>query len=309
MSIKKFGLTTFALLILFLIYLMPSNHVYNLDNSNQKLEYVNKNIKKHDIFLLDKNNYVSLTNIEVVSTDIESLGKELLNDMIKGNDKIPSGFVGIIPEDTDILSLSYSNNIIKVNFSKDILEIEKVFEEPMIESIIYTLTSIDQVNSIIIYVDNKILTKLPKSSINLPSTLDRKYGINKEYDITKPTSISKATVYYVGQYNNSHYYVPVTKYENSEKEKIDIVIDELTNIKYDSNLMSFINEKAKLVAMNIENDTMKLSFDNYLFDNSETNKVLEEVKYTIAFSALDNYNIKNVVIYAGNQEVYKLKKD
>ena len=52
----------------------------------------------------------------------------------------------------------------------------------MIEAIVYTLTSIDQVDKVIIYVEGDILTKLPKTKINLPSTLDRTFGINKEFD-------------------------------------------------------------------------------------------------------------------------------
>ena len=89
----------------------------------------------------------------------------------------------------------------------------------MIEAIVYTLTSIDEVKKIILYVDGDILNKLPQTGKNLPSTLDRTFGINKEYDITSMKDIEDVTIYYINKYNNDYYYVPVTKYVNDDREQ------------------------------------------------------------------------------------------
>ena len=67
-------------------------------------------------------------------------------------------------------------------------------EEKVVEAIVYTLTSINGVNKVIIYVDGNILTKLPQTKINLPSTLDRSFGINKEYDINSIKDIKQVTI-------------------------------------------------------------------------------------------------------------------
>ena len=52
----------------------------------------------------------------------------------------------------------------------------------MIASIVYTLTSIDGINGVLIYVDGKILTTLPSGEV-LPSLLNRTFGINKIFDM------------------------------------------------------------------------------------------------------------------------------
>lgn len=302
-SIKKFCLTSVALFAITLIYLLPKNE--EKLNIDQELEYVDL-APSSTIFLLDKNNYVSLTKVVLSNEQIEEKATELLNILTNGSEKVPSSFKAIIPADTKINSLKYENGLIKVDFSSDLLDINKELEEKMIEAIVYTLTSIDDVNKVIIYVDGEILTKLPKSKINLPSTLDRKMGINKKYEFTSIDNINSVTTYYVSKTNNDYYYVPVTKYLNDDRDKISIVIDELTiNFNHNANLMSFLNEETKLVSSNIDNDILNLEFNSYIFEDDVSREVLEEVVYTICLSAYDNYNVKEVVLKAENKEIYK----
>ena len=305
-SLRKIGLTSAALLAITLIYLFPSNED-KLD-IKEKIEYTNGQSNINQIFLLDQNSYVSLTEVVLTNTQIENKAKELLNILtIGGKDsKIPNGFKAVIPPDTKVLSLIYEKGLIKVDFSKELLEISEEKEEKMIEAIVYTLTSIDDVNKVIIYVEGEILTKLPKTKENLPSTLDRTFGINKEYKFTKLTSINDVTVYYVNRINDQNYYIPVTKYLNDDRDKITIIIDELTtNFDYNKKLMSFVNSDTKLVSENIEDKVLNLEFNDYLFDDINKKEILEEVIYTISLSAYDNYDINQLVFKVKNNEVCK----
>ena len=304
-SLRKISLTTIALLAITLLYLIPSNE--EKLKPIEKLEYVNSEVNMSDIFLLDKNSYVSLTKVVLTETQIEAKARELLNILIIGNsDKIPNGFKAIIPPDAKILSLKYNKGLIKVDFSKELLDITEENEEKMIEAIVYTLTSIDDVNKVIIYVEGEILTKLPKTKENLPSTLDRTFGINKEYDFHKMSNITDVTIYYVNKYDNNTYYVPVTKYLNDNRDKITIIIDQLgANFNYSSNLMSYLNENTKLVSSTIDNRTMSLEFNDYIFDDITTEEILEEVIYTISLSAKENYDINQIVLKNNNKEICK----
>ena len=305
LSLRKISLTSAALLAIILLYLIPSND--EKLELNEKLEYVNSEINMNDIFLLDKNNYVSLTKVVLTETQIEAKAKELLNTLIIGNsDKVPNGFKSIIPPDTKILSLKYDKGLIKVDFSNELLDIDEEKEEKMIEAIVYTLTSIDDVNKVIIYVEGEILTKLPKTKQNLPSTLDRTFGINKEYDFHKTSNITDVTIYYVNKYDNNTYYVPVTKYLNDDRDKITIIIDQLgANFNYNNNLMSYLNENVKLVSKSINNKTINLEFNDYIFDDITTEKVLEEVIYTISLSIKENYDINEIILKTKNKEICK----
>ena len=66
----------------------------------------------------------------------------------------------------------------------------------MIESIIYTLTSIDGIDKVIIKVEGEVLNKLPNSKTNIPTVLDKSYGINKSYDLSNLNDILSYTTYY-----------------------------------------------------------------------------------------------------------------
>ena len=292
-SIRKICLSSLALFALLLIYLIPTN-IPRLD-VKEELIYVDSSVISAPIFLMDQNSYVALTETPVSDSNIEKRARELIKILTVGgiDSKVPSGFSAIIPPDTEVLSLSYDHDVLKVDFSKDLLDIEKNLEEKMIEAIVYTLTSIDKVDKIIIYVEGDILTKLPKTKINLPSTLDRSFGINKEFNLTSTRDITDVTIYYINQINENYYYVPVTKYLNDTRDKIDIIIDELTiNFNPNKRLMSFMNDDVKLVSKGLKEKVMKLEFNTYLV-NEEVDQILNK---TISLSACDNYDINEVFL-------------
>lgn len=301
--IKKITISTAILFSVFLMCIMPNKS----ENSTikQQLTYIEEDLNKENIYLLDSNNYLSRTSVIVDNTDIELKAKELLNILIKDSNvenKIPSGFRGIIPSNTEILSLEYKDNLIKVNFNKYLLDVKKEYEEKVVESIVYTLTSIDEVKKVIIYVEGEILSKLPQTKINLPSTLDRSYGINKEYDLKTYKDVNKVTIYYINSYNDNYYYVPVTKYLNDSRDKMEIIIDELSN---SNELLSFLNVNVKLLENKIENNKLYLTFNEYIFDNEDERLILEEVKNSIGLAAMENYDVDEVIFKYDNKEICK----
>ena len=194
--IRKIIIATGALFALFLIYLIPNENVNDLE-SKQELEYINLDVKTNPIFLLNSNNYLGRCEIVINSNNPTNQIKELLQVLISGGEgenRIPNGFKSILPSDTKILSIDLNDGIVKINFSKELLDIDESLEEKMIEAIVYTVTTIDEVKSVIIYVDGDILTKLPKTEINLPTTLDRSFGINKTNDLTSTKDFNQVTI-------------------------------------------------------------------------------------------------------------------
>lgn len=306
--IRKIIIATGALFALFLIYLIPNENVNDLE-SKQELEYINLDVKTNPIFLLNSNNYLGRCEIVINSNNPTNQIKELLQVLISGGEgenRIPNGFKSILPSDTKILSIDLNDGIVKINFSKELLDIDESLEEKMIEAIVYTVTTIDEVKGVIIYVDGDILTKLPKTEINLPTTLDRSFGINKTNDLTSTKDFNQVTIYYVNKYNDNTYYVPVTKYLNDKRDKISIVIDELTSLKtYTGNLMSYLNSNTKLLKVQEEADFLQLTFNSYIFDDVNNKDILEEVIYTICLSINDNYDVKEVIFDYENEEIYK----
>jgi len=309
-SIRKITLASFTLLVLFLMYLLPNNTKdLVVPQTEQYTSLSMENL--HEIYLLDSNNYVARTTISYTNTNksVESKAKELIESMIidgKKQSLIPNGFKAILPIDTKILSINFEDGILKIDFSKELLDINEEYEEKMIESLCYTLTSIDGVKGILIYVDGTMLTELPKSKKFLPSILNRNFGINKVFNITSLKDVEPVTVYYINKYNEEYYYVPVTKYANKKDDKIKIIIEELASTPtYQNNLMSFLNSNTELLQYEIKDRQMKLEFNNYLIDDIDQNSILEEVKYTISLSIKDNYDIDEVIFYVDNKEITK----
>ena len=303
---KKLLICSIVIFSIFLVCLFP--HKKDNITIKEKLEY-KENITTSTIFLLDSNNYLACTKIVTKEKDIEKKAIELIESLIidsNKQDNIPNGFKAIIPSGTKILSLIYNNGVIKVNFSKELLNTKEKYEEAIIEAIVFTLTSIQDVKYVIIYIENEILTKLPKSKINLPSTLDRSFGINKDYNITKLDNINKTTIYYINTFDNKTYYVPVTKINNDSRNKIEIIIDELSsNNTYKTNLMSYLNSNTKLMSAEEKENELRLSFNNSILYNINNQKILEEVIYTISLSVKDNYNVDSVIFNVDNKEIYK----
>ncbi len=308
--VKRIFISTSALFAILLLYIIPSTDELDLTGSlNQELLYVDNELKTNEIFLLDSYNYLARTEVVVAETEIEKKAVELINILISGGSgesRVPNGFKAILPSDVKVLSVEYDNGVLKVNFSSELLDVNINYEEKVVEALVYTLTSIDGVDNIIIYIDGKVLNKLPQTGINLPSTLNRKIGINKQYDLNSTSNINNVTVYYVNKYNDDTYYVPVTKYLNDDREKIKIIVEELTSSStYNSNLMSYLNSNAKLLATNETIDKLDLNFNQYIFNNYDEKDILEEVIYTIGLSVRDNYDVKEVNILVENEEIVK----
>lgn len=307
--IRKIIISTSALFALFLLYLIPTSDKNDELDVSQNLEYVNLEVETNSIYLLDNFNYLGKTEVVVNSETTEEKIKELVEVLINGGNgenKIPNGFRSILPSETKILSIKVEENLVKIDFSKDILNINKDLEEKMIEALVYTITSIDGIDKVVIYVEGDILTKLPQTNTNLPSTLDRNFGINKTYEFTKTDDINQVTIYYLNKHNDNYYYVPVTKYLNDNRDKIKIIIDELTSTNtYNTNLLSYLNSNTELLAIEEQSDILELTFNSYIFSDVDSKDILEEVVYTICLSVKDNYDVKEVVIKNEDEEVLK----
>lgn len=316
MSMRKLMVATLTLFILMILYLMPDSLMEKkLDLTHDNVEYVYSN-SLDVIYLLDSNDYVARTKINSInSNDVITKAKDLIEGLIIGGSKsniIPNGFRSIIPSGTTVLDISLESDTVTVNFSDELLDINEKYEEKMIEAIVYTLTSLDNVDKVIIKVNGEVLTKLPNSGKNLPSVLDKSFGINKVYDISSVHNIDSFTVYYVNSYNDNSYYVPVTKYINNDnQDKIKVIIEQLSSAPiYESNLMSFLDVSAKLLDYSLEEEVIKLNFNNAILSDVTNSNILEEVVYTISLSMNDNYGVEEVIFCVDNEEIYKsLLKD
>ena len=301
---KRIIIASIALLILLITYMFPATNGSN--NINQSLSYIEPN--KTTIYLVDNSNMVArVKTITKENKDTIKKAREIINALIinsQASKYNPSGFNAIIPEGTKILSISLSENILKINFNEKFLNIDKNNEEKMLEALIYSLTEISDIKGIMIFVNNNILEELPNSKTKLPDVLDRKYGINKIYEIDDIKNTSATTIYYLSEYENTKYYTPVTFINNDSEDKIEVIIEKLKSSPINqTNLMSYLASNAELLDYEINENTVSLTFNNYIFEEFSNKDILEEVKYTIGLSIKDNYAVDEVVFNANNEKI------
>ena len=302
-ALRKIIITTFSLLTVFAICIIPNslNSKDNFLDTKIDLEYVN-NLGTNEIYLLGPNKYLVKTNVLLETDNMNTKIRSILDYLtIQKSDKLPTGLSGIIPMNTKVNNVEIKDSIVTIDFSKELLDVKEELEERLIEAITYSIINIDGVEAIKIKVDGNLLTELPKTKKKLPELLNRNFGINKVFDIDNLNGIQKVTLYYLDKISNQNYYVPVTKYLNDDREKINIIIDNLSsNYIYESSLVSLLNQNTELINYEIEDEIMTLNFNNSIFTHD---KILEEVTYTIKESVCSTYPVKSVILEVeGNVE-------
>ncbi|MBO4245549.1 MAG: GerMN domain-containing protein [Bacilli bacterium] len=283
--------------ILFIYTLIPKN-------TNDQITY--QSVFNDYVYLLDQDNYLVRTEAIFSSNDQAALLKEKIAYLIidsPQNILIDNAYKPLIPKNTKVLDLRIDDATIKVDFSKELLNISPALEEKMIEAIIYTLTEDDSIKEVMIFVEGTLITNLPNSHITLPKKLNREYGINKVSNLTDYKNIAKTTVYFI----KDDHYLPVTLINNDNHEKVEIIINELkSNNINDPDLVSYLKASTILENYEILSNSINLSFNKYIFDDFKNKLISEEVKYAIYFSLKDNYQIKEVNYLYDNQVVSQI---
>ncbi len=295
-ALRKIFITTLTAFILLVLYSIPNiNKDEEVLKTNLEVEYIT-GIGTNNIYLLDKNNYLVKTKILLDTSDKKEQIKLLLKNLTKNsNSKFPEGLTAPIPENTKVLSINYDEEYVSIDFNSKLLKLDNILKERMIESIVYSIMDLGNIKGVIISVNDEVIEGYEK-------VLDKSIGINKKYDIKSRENINKVVVYYLEDINDNKYYVPVTKYLNDSRDKVKIIVDELTSSYiYEPNLMSFLNSNAELIDYKEQENIMTLNFNNAIFDSNS--KVEEEVKYTLAYSIFDNYDVNQVLIQVDGKNI------
>lgn len=293
--LRKIYFTTLIVFILFVI----SSFTINKNISNIKVEY---QTHLSNIYLLDDNNYLLEVSIVVKDNVLDSIPIVINN--LKAENKHYSGLRGIIPNKTKIQDIKLDNGLLTIDFNKELFNINEELEEKVIESIVYSLLNFKEIKGVKITIDGKELKYLPKSKIKIDDVLTKKFGINKQYHLTSIKDISKVILYYYEEQSSNKYYVPITKYLNSNDDKIKVIIDNLKNSYLsETNLMTYLNDKIKINKYEQTENTLTIYFQDILSINELPN---EEVIYVLSNSIFDSTDIQKI-IFMNNDQILRIK--
>lgn len=284
--IKKIFNTTITMFIILTIFTLKTTSNSNVLRTNVEIDDIT-NLTTNNIYLLNKNNLLVKTKVFInnkKNKEIESIIKYLTIT----NNKTPVGLKTYIPKNTKILNYKLENNTLIIDLSKEFLSTAN--KQLVITGLVYSLLEIKEIDNIMLQVEGK-----PIEGYN--EVLNKNIGINNEFLFNSRYDISRVVIYYVDKIDNKTYFVPVTKYLNDTREKIEIIIDELK--ENNNNLISYLNDNAELINYREEGNVLYLNFNEYLIDSND--EVSKNIMKTIAYSVFDNYNV-NVVCFETNSK-------
>lgn len=306
-ALNRIFITTISIFVVFVIY---SLNLKDNDTIIYDDTYHISDNDKTNIYALNDDNLLVRTTV-YIDNSLSTIEKtyEILNIMIEKNNKnalLPSDLKPILPKNTKVNNVTYNNGVLKIDFSKELLNISNEQSERMIEAIIYSLSEFDIVG-IEISVENSILKYIPNTMSELPTMLTKDFGINKVYNITSNKDINKVLLYYYSNNNDNLYYVPVTSYVNDNRETVEIIVESLSNY-VNKKLISYVDENIKLLDYKIDNNVLELMFNEEILDKD--NNLNMDASNMIIYSIFDNYDVEKVIFLVNNEKIYeKLRKD
>ncbi|GIP16992.1 sporulation protein [Paenibacillus montaniterrae] len=190
------------------------------DQEQQTSSWLNQsdNAEQYIVYLQDKNGYLAPISLPVAVAEGEEVAVKLLEVMVDQGmyaSSLPLDFRAMIPQGTEILGYQHNpeTGIATVNLSEAFADYNGQDERSMIESITWTLTSLEGINGVELQLNGAKLEEMPVAQYPLDQPLTRTIGINIEMD--EGVSYSQAapvTLYFSSETsNNEQYYVPVTR--------------------------------------------------------------------------------------------------
>ena len=290
---RKVIISFLSLIVLLIIYLIPVDNNYE-----EKSNYID--VKKNSVYLLN-NDLLVQTEVIANKDNLEDKILEIIDTLtINGSKKnyISEYFTPVIPENTKVLNLDLKDKLLKINFSQEFSSANI----STIEALVYSLTELEEVENIMLFIEGVKIDKIEDKII--PNVLNRDFGINKVYDITTLNNVYKATMYYYVNIDDNFNIVPVTLFTNDNVNKVEIIVEKLKSAPiYQSNLMSFLADNAKLLDYEIEENKIRLEFENAILDNFFESELLEEVKYAISETLKSTIGVSEITFVIDNEEI------
>ena len=175
------------------------------------------------IYVINQSNLVAMVNVNVKNNETLEMTKEIINLLTIGSDKseyLPNVFRPILPADTKIENISLDGSTLKISFNEAFLNMPEDTLRKAIECLVYSLTEIDGIDGVLIYIGDNLLNNIPNVSANSNKPLTRAIGVNEMYYLDSLKNSIKTTVYYIFSENDLTYYIPVTLLNQTDKEKV-----------------------------------------------------------------------------------------
>lgn len=293
--INKLYKMTLIMFLLLSVFTLINKNPEKVLRTNVEIKNIEE-VPKTEVYLLSDNNYLVRANIYLESNSIEEKAKKIIEYIKINNKNLPQGLNGYLIDNVTVNKVNIEDNNLRISFSNEFLNIKN--KDLVISGLVYSLTKLPNIETIEVLVEDSYLE-------NYNYKLNKDIGINKEYLLNDRSDIKQVTIYYYTEINNIDYLTPVTKYINDEREKVEIIIDELSNNVPDY-LVGYLNDKTKLVDFKEDNSIMVLNFDKEF--KSSNNIINQKTTNLIAESIFENYDLNFVFFQENSKKIDFIKK-
>ena len=265
----------FIFLLSFFLLCFSSFPFLEKDNTlrtNFELQDISS-VDMNKIYLLNDDDYLTEVDVFIGKSSLEDEVFKIFEFLKEGNRE--EEFFGYLPKDVQILNVEVLENTLYLVLSDEAKDISDSYLSGFVHSLLH-LKDIHKVSIQIGEGDAKVF--------------DKNYPINKVMNILDRNDILKVVVYYLDSHGS--HYVPVTKYENGNEDKIHVIIEELKE-NIPSHLVSYLDVHTKLLDYREENNILFLNFTSDLVSDKGCE---EEIVHSICYSVFHNYDVGSVFI-------------
>jgi germination protein M len=256
---------------------------------------------KTELYLIDKYGYVVPQTLALPKT--VSVAKQALQYLVTNGlvtNMLPNDFRAVLPEDTELSVDISKDGVATVNFSKEFKNYQPEDEMKILQSVTWTLTQFENVQSVKLKMNGHELTEMPVNGTPISKNLSRVSGINFDTrEVVDITNTKPVTVYYIGGEEGSYYYVPVTRrISNNEKDTIVAVVNELISGPSEkSNLVSdFMPDVKLLEAPKNVDGVVTLNFNKNVFGSVKEKVISQNLLDALVLSLTEQKGIEKVAI-------------
>lgn len=226
------------------------------------------------IYAADADGYLAPMSMDIPF--VERTATQTLAYMTKGGpgeQLLPDDFQMLLPEDTEVIGMDIAEGLATIDFSPEFANYEPEVERQLLESIVWTLTEHDNIQTVQIWMDGRPLKEMPVGGLPMSYALSRTMGINLEYAHgVHPSEAMPVTLYFQNESSDlGTYFVPVTRMiKKTETVFADVVQQLISGPTTTKGLKAIAPSETQLLNVTERDGTVELKFSESVLGDAET---------------------------------------
>ncbi|HAX73266.1 MAG TPA: hypothetical protein DCY20_07065 [Firmicutes bacterium] len=216
--------------------------------------------------------------------------------------KLPQGVTSPLTPAAELIDYSIDQNVLTLNVTSDFLNYDLKDERKVLESLVYSFTSLPGIEVLKFKIDGLPVTNL-NGTLSVERGLSKEMGINLELDSKTLDNTQVVTLFFLTDDHKDALLVPVTRLIPSTENAVQYVIQELINGPEDDKYISVFDNKVNLLTdPMIDNGVISLNFSNDLFYDNEKTVVSSLMLKQLVLTLTQFEEIKSVSIAVDGDE-------